>query len=370
MRYRLLILLFVFGFCGLVFSQTQSNDNIKFTQTSHNFGEIKEELGKVTATYQFKNVGKLPLLINSVSVSCGCTTASFPKEPIMPGKEAEIVVAFDPDSRPGFFDKKIIVVSDNRKKQDVLTITGKVIPRPLTISDKYPYSISKDILATSSYIEFGQIPVGYSHSLSLDLYNTSDRQITLSASDEFEVNELSYYIVNTVLKPRQSTQLIVNIDVENSVLYKIFESIIPIYVDGEVIESSKIKISGVSIPDVSNDINSKSLSSISLSETYHHFGTVYDGQYPVKEIKITNEGSSELKLLQIMVSDEESIKYTVSSTKIAPSESAILKVQYVTDGTLGRFNGDVMIISNDPSFPLSEIRIAANVRNVPEILKQ
>jgi hypothetical protein len=40
----------------------------------------------VEVTYRFKNTGNMPLVVDNVSASCGCTVPEKPEEPIMPGK--------------------------------------------------------------------------------------------------------------------------------------------------------------------------------------------------------------------------------------------------------------------------------------------
>ena len=74
--------------------------------------------------FEFKNKGKKPVSIQSVSTSCGCTAAEKPTEPIKPGKKSKIVVSYD-TKRVGEFTKTITVTSDVAPTV-VLTIKGKV----------------------------------------------------------------------------------------------------------------------------------------------------------------------------------------------------------------------------------------------------
>ena len=56
------------------------------------FGTIKEADGKVSHTFEVSNTGDMPLVITRVIASCGCTTPEWPKEPVAPGKKAQIKV--------------------------------------------------------------------------------------------------------------------------------------------------------------------------------------------------------------------------------------------------------------------------------------
>jgi hypothetical protein len=95
----------------------------------HDFGTLKEGPAAEYA-FEFKNVGKEPLIIQSASASCGCTTPEWPKEPIAPGKKGKIVVRYNTQGRPGPFDKSIWIVSNAVSDKDryELHIKGTVQP--------------------------------------------------------------------------------------------------------------------------------------------------------------------------------------------------------------------------------------------------
>lgn len=79
-----------------------------------------------TFTFEFKNTGKTPIIVNNVQTSCGCTTADKPAEPVQPGKSSKISVKYD-TKRVGEFTKTITVTT-NVGEPVVLTIKGKVAP--------------------------------------------------------------------------------------------------------------------------------------------------------------------------------------------------------------------------------------------------
>ena len=62
--------------------------------TDHDFGIYYEKEDK---TYDFlvRNPGKVPLVINQIETSCGCTTAIGPEKPILEGKTDTIHVIYD-----------------------------------------------------------------------------------------------------------------------------------------------------------------------------------------------------------------------------------------------------------------------------------
>ena len=121
-----LIVLGAFISCILV-AQTAA---ISFEKNAHDFQKIKEQDGLATVIFTFKNTGDAPLVINRVQASCGCTTPTWTKEPILPQKTGTITVSYNPANRPGSFIKTISVFSNADTQPATLTIKGEVIPKP------------------------------------------------------------------------------------------------------------------------------------------------------------------------------------------------------------------------------------------------
>jgi hypothetical protein len=100
---------------------------ITFEKTTHDFGEIGEQGGKVNYKFVFTNTGQGPLIISQVNASCGCTTPAWSKEPIAPGEQGFIMAEYDPRNRPGNFQKSLSVVSNAPQPTNVLYIKGTVV---------------------------------------------------------------------------------------------------------------------------------------------------------------------------------------------------------------------------------------------------
>jgi hypothetical protein len=98
---------------------------IEFKKTVHDYGVIYEG-GDGECEFEFKNVGREPLVLSNVTSSCGCTVPSWPREPIMPGKTAVIKVKYN-TSRIGAISKTVTVHSNAEENPKVdLRITGQV----------------------------------------------------------------------------------------------------------------------------------------------------------------------------------------------------------------------------------------------------
>lgn len=97
--------------------------SIKFNQEEHNFGNVPEG-PSVSYDFEFKNIGKVPIIFSDVHGSCGCTVPVWPKEPILPGKSSKIAVTYSTQGRQGQINKTVTVTSNVGTK--ILKISGNV----------------------------------------------------------------------------------------------------------------------------------------------------------------------------------------------------------------------------------------------------
>jgi len=120
------ILTLVLGMGTAAFAQsgtTQSpSSSVKFDAVTYNFGELAYN-SPVIHSFKFTNMSVAPVAIKDVGTSCGCTTPSYSKEPVAPGKTGEVTAKYD-SSRIGSFNKTLTVsINDEQIK---LTITGTI----------------------------------------------------------------------------------------------------------------------------------------------------------------------------------------------------------------------------------------------------
>ena len=112
-------------------SLNEKNENlsqpiVEILDPEFNFGEIKQG-EKVSHNYKIKNIGNSDLLISSAKGSCGCTVPEWPKDPIKPGKEANIKVTFDSKGKKGKQAKRVTLMTNAIPNVKILTIKGNII---------------------------------------------------------------------------------------------------------------------------------------------------------------------------------------------------------------------------------------------------
>jgi molybdopterin-biosynthesis enzyme MoeA-like protein len=98
-----------------------TNTTMEFESLTHDFGKILED-SENRASYVVKNTGKNPLIIDKVEVSCGCTTASKPEKPILPGKTDKIEIIFHPKVGQLNQQEKTVTVTANTEPKTALLV--------------------------------------------------------------------------------------------------------------------------------------------------------------------------------------------------------------------------------------------------------
>ena len=115
-----------------VFAQTapvatvkKADNFVKFKDVVHDFGKIKQGV-PVTYSFAFSNITDKPVVIESATASCGCTTPVKPEAPVAKGKDDKITAGFNA-AAAGPFNKTIYVKVAGVDQPMELKITGEVL---------------------------------------------------------------------------------------------------------------------------------------------------------------------------------------------------------------------------------------------------
>ncbi len=132
-RKLLMLSIFLSGLAltGMTQSQTETSTQgaeITFVEDTKNFGDIIQG-DVVEHTFKYQNTGNQPLILSNVLVTCGCTATNWPRDPLAPGKSAEITVRFDSKGKNGAQNKIITVVSNAVNPREKVSIKSNVLPK-------------------------------------------------------------------------------------------------------------------------------------------------------------------------------------------------------------------------------------------------
>ena len=104
---------------------SESPAQIEFKETIYDFGTIPYG-SDGTCKFEFINSSEVPLVINMVKTSCGCTSPKWPKDPCESGKGGIIKITYN-TSIKGTFRKSITVYSNAKNSPLYLIIKGEVL---------------------------------------------------------------------------------------------------------------------------------------------------------------------------------------------------------------------------------------------------
>ncbi len=190
MRYALLALIMAVGSVALA--------EVKFSTLSYDFGTLREDAGPVTGHVTMVNEGPGPTYIKNVRTTCGCTDASFTEGMIEEGDSALITFTYDPDRRPGAFNKSVKVFVGQDNKMHVIRISGTVLASRSTLALNYPDSIG-ELRMSTRLIDGGEVPAGESRNYFVRLYNPTDHTVRPTAKTDSPV--LSVAIEPQTIEP-------------------------------------------------------------------------------------------------------------------------------------------------------------------------
>jgi hypothetical protein len=94
----------------------------------HKFPKVKEGV-ILEHFYIITNTGSAPLIISEYKVSCSCTKAFLPKDPILPGESYKLKVSFDTNGKYYLQDRIIYLKTNTKKETHRLRFKVKVIPK-------------------------------------------------------------------------------------------------------------------------------------------------------------------------------------------------------------------------------------------------
>lgn len=356
---QMLRLFTVLALVGITTTAIAQKPKIVFEELEHDFGTFKESDGVQTTTFKFTNKGEVPLVLNNVRASCGCTTPKWTREPVAPNNEGQIQVSYNPKNRPGSFNKTVMITSNAENGTTVLRIKGSVQEREKTLAELYPRQVG-DLRVKTNHVSFSRMTENDVETKDIELVNDTDKPIEVGfrrVPDHLQVK-----VEPTTIPANSKGKLIVTFDAEKANTYGFSSNRIYLSLDGSQDYRASIGVSATIEEDFS-DLTPEQLANAPVAafdNTTHDFGEMNQGDKKEHIFMLANDGKSELIIRNIRSSC--GCTAVAPSTKvIAPGESAPIKVTFDSRGKRGRQSKSITVITNDPKNPTSRLRISSNI---------
>lgn len=338
-------------------SSGKKGADIAFDKTSHDYGTLKEG-GNEVCFFEFTNTGDMPLEIKKVTASCGCTTPSYTKEPIAPGKKGVIEVSYNTIGRPGNFSKSITVYTNSIQHPTyALTIHGTVTPRENTPELLYPRTIGP-LRLKRTMIPFGETKIGSIRTETIPVYNNSEETLTISFLRV--PKHIKVVVTNSQLPAGGTAVVTVNYFSEQVHDYGRREDEFFIQVEGREKAQGKISLSANLMEDFSHLTDASKIPVAKFSNSTIQFGNVKKGNESVAYLELTNEGNATLHIRKL-VNYVSYLDIKADRKDVPVGKSTRIKVVLQTAELQSKVRYYVEVITNDPIQPRKRILIQATI---------
>lgn len=182
-----------------LFSQ---NNHIVFEKLTHDFGTFSEDSELQKCIFKFTNHQKKAIAIAQVQSTCGCAVPQYTKEVIPPGKSGNISITYNPQGRPGGFNRIIIVSFSGQPEKVRLSIKGNVTPGVPRKNKTYPYVIGDMQLRTTG-LKFKRMQITQQRSIMVINSGNSPLRTVIQS----DIPALSACMYPDILQPDQKGEI-------------------------------------------------------------------------------------------------------------------------------------------------------------------
>ncbi len=342
-KINLLLLGLIVNLCA--FSQKPV---INFETKSYDFGKIYEQDGKADYTFTFTNKGNSPLVVSRVQASCGCTTPTWTKEPIEPGKSGDILVSYNPVGRPGAFVKSITVFSNASEEQVGLLIKGDVVQKS-SVDNNFPV-VMGDLRLSTKIIQMNNIEKGKTMNKVIQILN-SGKNVIKPVIDNLP-SHIKVSVQPSTLRPDEEGTMIFTFDSKNCNQWGPINDEVYVNINNQrkISDEFQLRVFSNIVEDFSSLTQDQKRKSPILATTTRiiDFGTLKVGSKKVAKLKISNNGVNPLEIRRTINNNPELLIHHAKMS-IASGKSAYIIID-LNSKTLaeGDYKKTITIQSNDP----------------------
>ena len=350
---------FIISFLPPLHAQEKIGDFIEIDKTVHNFGDILLDSGPVSCTFTVKNTGTKPLVIYNALTTCGCTKATWTKEPIMPGKTGTVSATYSNDEGPYPFDKSVTVYFSEPKKPVILKMRGVCMEKKVPLDQAYQVHFGPLGLREAN-IKCGNMEQGGMKSGSVNVANISSSPITVDFGDVSENLEIS--VSPNPIPAGTTAEMSFCVTADRDIWGKNFYWATPV-INGKTYRNAETNSSRIGIwavtkenfDNMSDDQKSKAARPHFDSSTYT-FGKAKRGDVIHAEYSFKNVGNSCFTIYKVDVDAENWSHSDIPGAK--PGETVKFRVHLDTSGMpAGETLAIVSLTTNSPLRPIVNLFI-------------
>lgn len=347
----------------------QQVKSLAFKEEIFDFGTVSEQGGPVSHEFVFTNMSGRPVKILSVQASCGCTTPGWSKEPVAPSKTGFVQASFNPQGRPGHFDKTLTVTTDLESNQIVLRIKGQVEapakaqPVAAAVSTGN-YDVAKGNLKFRSSI-FNMDKVFIRDEFVVKEFpfvNDGAKAIVVTAKPVSPAY-IKVEVIPSTIPAGEKGKIRIGYNGKMLNQYGYHSDHIEITTDDEL-EPVKSFSVGATVEDYFPQQSPEEIAKgprLIVSNSID-FGRIKPNAETVREIQFTNAGKKELTIKAVQ-GNCNCLSAAASKNTLKPGETSSIRVSFNPQDRSGSAKKLLTIYSNDPQGPVQRVELNAYIEN-------
>ncbi len=338
-------------------AQTKLGNGAEFDKTVHNFGDILLGSGPVSCTFSMTNRGDKPIVIYTVTTTCGCTDVEWTREPIKPGGKGEIKVTYSNDEGAYPFDKSLTVYMSDVKKPFILKLRGSSYEKPKPLTELYPVHYGPLGLKDRKF-KCGNLEQGGVKSDAVLIANLSSKPLNLSFADVTE--NLTLSVTPNPIPAGETAELRFTVKADRKVWGKNTYTAVPVLNGSAYKESIGIwAFTKENFTHLTDEQKQKGPMPRFETSTFE-FGSVKAGSEIHASFTFKNEGRSDFCVYKV---DTDACCYSHSDIPAAaPGETVTFRVHIDTKSmTAGESLTIVTLTTNSPSRPIINLFISGTL---------
>lgn len=346
-------------FCSsLLYAQSQSSA-LKFNKMTHDFGIFDISDGKKNFTFKFKNEGTIPVVIQTVISSCGCTTPTWTKNPVLPGKDGEIKVEYLNDQGAYPFEKSLSVYISGNPKPIILRIRGIVKDKSFKASNSFPFHMGPLRFKTGT-IDAGMVAMNITKEFEINVFNNSKSPVKVNAVNL--PKGVTMKIDPNPVPAESQAGVTISIDPSKIGTFGKQKQILNFEIDGKRSSNNKLDLSFMIIDNFSG-LSKEQISNAPLpvaDRSSADFGEIKSGAVGQISFSIKNYGNRDFVIHKAEYTGSKIIIDYIKSIK--PGQSGKVTIKTSADQVKGKINSEVSLITNSPTRPVIKFSVEGIVK--------
>ena len=266
-----------------------------------------------------------------------------------------ITVTYNPNGRPGRFQKTITVTSNANEPTTKLYIKGEVIPKPAKPVDQYPIKMGELSLKRKA-INFGVLTQGSNKQMEIEYANQTEQSVQV-ALVMVDADYIKTNVTLQTVEPQQTGKLQFALQSAECPLYGPITAKAYVIVNGKRDMSYEIALSANIKEDFSQlTVEERQQAPIAEVTRELNLGTIAKGKKLTTKLTLANAGINPLLVRRVIMNDQQ-LKFTTPKA-IKAGRKADIKIELdATTYEPAQYSRIMTLITNDPNTPVINIKL-------------